>query len=181
LPWQRREAVIGVPENPATISDIEVYTPKGPWGTKSGGNLFVLAALSAKRLKEGFFRYDPRELAEIPEDIRGLRLYSVQNLLKGRIGGGEFHRIRREILFCLEGEVLWTCNDLFGGETGALLRQNEGILVPSFILHSYRVKKGKASLLVIANTLFNPADTGTYDTYSAEIFAEMQNRICNRK
>ena len=89
------------------VSEIEA---RGPWKTKSDAELKVLFAMPYEKLLE-FLKYDENELRQLPENIRGLRSYSVKGLRKGSLGGMEFHRIRKELLFGLEGVVDVECED----------------------------------------------------------------------
>lgn len=149
---------------------------KGPWETKSGGTLEVAFCIPWDKLKNVLFNYDSDELHKLPTDIRGLRVYRVQDLALGRIGGNEFHRIRTEIVFCTKGSVLWSCEDLNGGKKEFTLRSGAGILLPSLIMHTYKVLDEGSELEVVANTIFIPEDPQTHDTYSANIFYELAGR-----
>jgi len=156
-----------------SINDVKKIATRGPWRTKSNGQLMVLFALSEIDL-QSYFSYDQKELAQIPQDIRGLRSYTVRDLPQSEVGGGEFHRIRKEMVFGLEGSVKWQCEDLFGNKTETIITPNVGIYLPPYILHTYEVIEDKSGLLVIANTLFDPDDSRTHDTYSQKEFIELQ-------
>lgn len=125
-------------------------------------------------------RHNREELNKIPEDIRGLRSYSVRGLPKDKIGGTEFHRIREELVFGLEGRVLWKCEDIYGGRREFELSSQKGVWVPPFVLHTYHTLEENSGLLVLANTLFNPDDPRTHDTYSREEFRKLQKSIESR-
>jgi hypothetical protein len=43
-----------------------------------------------------------------------------------------------------------------------------------FILHAYEVLEEGSNLLIVANTLFNPNNSKTHDTYSIKEFRELQ-------
>jgi uncharacterized RmlC-like cupin family protein len=147
----------------ASVKDLRIMKVKGPWTTKSGGELSVLMALNSISLKE--FVGEPGEIS------RGLRLYTVGNLPKNKEGGREFHREREEIIFSLKGEISFLLEDLFGDKFLFVLKEGEdGIWIPPFILHTYKALKENSALLVIANTLFDPDDKTTHDTYSKEVF-----------
>lgn len=164
------------PLNYSTVDQIEILEPRGPWITKSGSLLFVLAALPIE-VVGNYFRYDPNELAKMPRgfDIRGFRLYSNRGMPIGNKGGGEFHRIRQEIIIGLEGETFWECEDLNCAKRTFTLTQHIGIKLSPFIMHSYEVKQDNSGILVLANTLFIPDDPRTRDTYSREIFTALQS------
>ncbi|MDA2935765.1 WxcM-like domain-containing protein [Patescibacteria group bacterium AH-259-L05] len=167
-------------KDPAAVDDVKVIKARGPWKTKSNGELMVLYALAYVDI-DAYFEYDDKELARIPGDIRGLRSYTVRNLSEGELGGNEFHRIRKEMVFVLEGSVRWGCVDLFGGGAEFIITPENGVFVPSFILHTYEVLEEGSGLLVIANTLFDSEDPRTHDTYSLEKFHELQKQYMSKK
>lgn len=158
------------------VEEINEWKCRGPWRTKSEGNLFVNMALSLAAVYERYFSYDEDELKKIPEDIRGFRMYMVRGIPAGKIGGGEFHRIRREIIFGLEGVVDLECEDLFGGRKKFVITPQNGVCVPPSILHTYKAQDEKSGLLVLANTLFDPGNPKTHDTFSAAEFRGLRSR-----
>lgn len=162
-----------------TIEDVKEINGRGPWSTKSDGQLTVLFTLPFNQLAGRFLHYDVSELGKIPPefDIRGLRIYSVQNVPAGNIGGTEFHRIREEIVFCLEGRMIWTCEDLRGETRSFRLKPGMGVWAPPYILHTYEAMEEGSIFLVLCNTLFDPADPRTHDSYSAEEFRQLQKEI----
>lgn len=158
-----------------TIDNVRVLSSKGPWTTKSDAELMVKFAMPSEEVKD-FFQYNQKELDKIPEDIRGLRGYTVRGLRKGTTGGKEFHRVRKELVFGLEGRIEWICEDVFGGEKILELTPKNGVYVPPFIIHTYNTLEDNSSFLVIANTLFNPDKRHTHDTYSREDFEALQKK-----
>lgn len=160
----------------STVDQIEVLEAHGPWTTKSGSKLWVRSALSLN-IMEDYFQYDPNELVRIPEDfeIRGFRQYTNIGMPVGNMGGGEFHRIRKEMIFGLDGETFWECEDLNGDKREFILTPEMGIKFAPFIMHTYQVRIDNSGILVVANTLFDPDDPRTYDTYSREIFTSLQS------
>ncbi|QQG46263.1 MAG: WxcM-like domain-containing protein [Candidatus Niyogibacteria bacterium] len=159
------------------VRDVMSFSPRGPWDTKSGGKLTVLLALPYNKVIQQFFRYDASELAHVPSDIRGFRSYTVMNLPCGRIGGTEFHHIREEIVFCLNGQILWKCEDVHGSIREDTLNIGDGLWMPPYILHTYEVLQPDSGLIVLANTLFTPDDPQTHDTYSIEEFKKLQSSV----
>lgn len=159
------------------LNEVQVIDARGPWNTKSGGKLMVLLAMPQYELFEKYFSYDEKELNRVPVDIRGLRFYSVRDLPQDRIGGTEFHRIRQEIVFGLEGKTSWKLEDLSGQIKELILDPQKGIYLPPFILHTYISLTPGSGLLIIANTLFNPEDSRTHDTYPDTLFREMQRKF----
>jgi len=156
-----------------SIKDVQEIETRGPWRTKSEGNLMVLFSFPYEIDMKRFLRWDDKELKNIP-DIRGLRYYSVRSLPKGQVGGGEFHRIRQEIVFATEGSVQWECEDLSGKKKITILAPQNGIWLSPFILHSYKVLEEGTGLAVIANTTFDPENTKTHDTFSLSEFQKLQ-------
>ena len=165
-------------DNVPTLREARKLTTKGPWETKSGGELNVLLSFPIN-LIYAFLQYDKRELKNMPEgwDIRGFRKYSVRALPKGRVGGGEFHRIRREIIIGLEGEVNFELEDINGNVRNHIIDITSGTYIPPFILHSYEVLKENSGLLITCNTLFDPDNPRTHDTYSRETFRKLQDQF----
>ena len=164
-----------------SVEDIENLEARGPWKTKSKGDLTVLLAIPLTTVLNRFLVYDPEELAKIPQDICGLRLYPVRNLPKGESGGGEFHRVRKEFFFGLDGKILMTCDDLYGGTRSFMITPDFGIYIPNFIRHSYVVMEERSGFLVIANTLFIPDNPRTHDTYKTEEFELLKMKTEERR
>ena len=92
--------------NPSSVEDIRELRVTGPWRSKSGGLLSVPFALSYAQTMD-IFNYDHAELNRIPRDIRGLRMFVLEDIPAGGVGGGEFHRIRIEIVFTVKGRGRW--------------------------------------------------------------------------
>ena len=160
---------ISLPEKSApSVKNVTEISIRGPWKTKSDAELSVLFALPYQVVTT-MFSYEQRELDKLSQDIRGLRTYTVKNIKPGKVGGGEFHRIRTELLFALKGEVEVTCEDLQGAIAASTLDQKKGILIPPFIMHTYRALS-EADLLIIANTLYYTDDPETFDTYERKFF-----------
>ena len=159
------------PKRLSTVADIQVSAPRGPWTTKSNGTLSVISVLPHEAVA-GFLTYDPDELAVFPSgfDIRGLRHYLVEGLAQGVVGGTEYHRIRQEWVITLQGGVVWDFKDVQGGVRRVTARVGEGVFIPPYILHTYTALSDGTALLAVANTLFDPNDRRTHDTYSADTF-----------
>lgn len=166
--------------NISTTRDIRISRGRGPWVTKSGGQLWVLSALTGDEVKE-LLRYEMGELARVPLDIRGLRHYVVRDLPAGAVGGTEFHRIRREWVFTARGEVLWRFEDLYGGVHEVVVSQGHGVFIPPYLLHTYTVAQEGTELLAVANTLFVPDDPRTHDTYSMDDFQGLRTELARGK
>lgn len=134
------ERLVTLPRRVNEIAEFKQTHTKDLFKTKSGGTLAVLFTLPLDLVKT-FFEYNQEELAKIPKDIRGLRSYQISDLPLGQIGGTEFHRIRQEIVFGLNGRVRWGCRDLFGGTREFSLTPENGLYMPPYILHTYCVKE----------------------------------------
>lgn len=159
-----------------SVLEIQILKTRRVWPTKSGGKLTVPVALPFGILRKRYFRYDRRELERASRGIRGLRIYLVRGLKKGKCGGGEFHRIREEIAVVLNGKVRWTFEDLSGARKVFTSTPTRGIWIPPFILHTYEAVEGGSGLLMVANTLYNVRDSKTHDTFSAAEFHKLQQR-----
>lgn len=158
------------------IKDITLLPNKGPWPTKSNGQLNVLFNIDLSTLNKKFLNYESSELDKIKLDIRGLRSYRVEGLRNGSIGANEFHRIRNELMFVVSGSVKWTCEDVYGDIKEFIINQFTGLWVPPFILHTYEALEDDTELLVIANTLFFPDDPTTHDSFGRAAFKKLQKQ-----
>ncbi len=158
-----------------TINDIRVIETPGSWITKSGGILEVLTKID-NNTREMLFSYDQAELDQVPGDVRGLRIYRVKDIPEGVTGANEWHKIRNELLVVLEGSAVWSCTDITGAHREFTLTTGVSVLTPHHILHAYRALVDHTSLMVVANTLFNPENPATHDSYSAEEFAKFTSQ-----
>jgi hypothetical protein len=163
----------GLPHSIPTIEQIVSHRETGPWTTKSNAQLTV----QMKMPVGDYLSYDKDELARIPEDIRGIRIYSVLGMPEGSVGGKEFHRVRQEIIMVRAGTLKCVCEDLLGNKRVCLLGPGNGVQLTPFILHTLISVENGTDLLVLANTLFNPDDPRTHDTYSAEEFERLKGEV----
>ncbi|HLD54788.1 MAG TPA: WxcM-like domain-containing protein [Candidatus Nanoarchaeia archaeon] len=159
----------------STIEETVIFQQKGPWKTKSNAELRVLFALSNQEVLK-YLQYNQNELDKIPQDIRGIRAYSVTNLKKESEGGREFHKVRKELFFLLAGSVKLTLEDIYGGTKNLILDSQKGIYIPPFVLHTYKTLEDNSNFLVLANTLFDVDNPRTHDTFSEMIFKEIQRQ-----
>lgn len=185
-----RETAASRPEREIRrITDVKVFPflpslfRPGPFKTKSGGQLVVDYALPPEiglAALRRFADYDPVEAARIPEAMVSDRQYGVIKLPKGNkvgktiLGGTEFHRIREEIVMCVSGKILWECEDAFGEKREDILLPGTAVWMPPFVMHTYQSLKRGSWLRVRCNTLLYPDDPNTSDTYSEDIFRELQ-------
>lgn len=160
-----------------SVNDVQVIEAGGPWPTKSGGNLMVHFALPYEAT-QAFLNYGNPEFDALKEesgvDIRGLRSYTVSDIPKGRIGGLEWHIARTEYVTALGGRALWQCVDRDGRERDIVLEEGTAIIQPPGIVHTYKALKKNTRLQVVCNTLFDPKDPRTHDTYSRELFDQLR-------
>ena len=161
--------------SPPTVDEIKVLPAAGPWRSKSGGELSVPFAMPYRQAMD-LLSYDEDELGSIPRDIRGLRSFTLEDIPIGGIGGGEFHRIRSEIAFTVRGSLRWSCEDLRGGRKVLTTARNASLHLPPFILHTMEAMEDGSAAVVIANTLYDPDDVRTHDTYPAAEFRTLQQQ-----
>lgn len=153
-----------------TIDDVTFVEFKGPWRTKSDGELNVLLALTQAALKT-FLHHESTD--QSPVDTHGLRIYKVSDLSKGSVGANEWHRIRNEYTFVTKGVVSWRLQDKNNEYIEyTLTPSNGGIIIPHHIMHTYKALEDDTEIVVIANTLFNPEDASTHDTYPFDTFSQ---------
>ena len=152
-----------------TVDDIVVVNREGPWHSKSGGRLEVFLALPRGTL-EKFLDYSNPAFDAIPEDIRGLRTYTVSDVPKGSVGAKEWHKARTEFLTVTRGSVILDCVDMNGNEREFTLNGTAGVIVPPNIFHTYQSLEDHTNIQVIANTLFVPDNPLTHDTFFIDTF-----------
>ena len=160
---------------PPTVDVLKSITTIGPISTKSDAILHMLLQLPEELLDE-WMTYDDSEIAKLPPGRKGLRMYAVTGLKKGKVGGHEFHRNKKEFFFVLRGKLRMDCEDVHGNKRSFELTPNHGLALVPFVLHTYTVLE-EGDFLVVANTLFDREDKRTYDTYSSDVFRELQKHF----
>jgi len=155
-----------------TVENITVISTSRTWETKSGGVLSVLFKLPFDQLQQ-FLTYDHDELSALSQDIRGLRSYSVSNLPIWSVGANEWHKLRNEIVFCTKGVIEWSCRDVRGNTVSYILNGPRAIITPHHLLHTYRALEDDSAITVVTNTLYDPDNTSTHDTYTAAEFDKL--------
>ena len=168
-----------LPRDPARVSDIKVSPTIGPWPSKCGGDLRVPVMLSFGETQR-LLQYDAEELDRQGTDIRGIRVFYLFRADGGGMAGNQFHRVRTEIAFVVEGSVHWEFKDIYGGERKLIATQDSSVLIPPFVLHRATFTDGGGTLATLANTIYIRDDPRTHDTYSAELFRSMQERMRGR-
>lgn len=160
------------------VDDIQVIDSRGPWTTKSGGNLNVLFGLPQDQVTK-FLDYNNPEFdfteKSSGHNIRGLRSYMVSDIPKGSVGGKEWHKVRTEFVTAIGGLAVWQCVDFNGKEREFILDGKSSVLMPPGILHTYEALEDNTALQVIANTLFVPENPLTHDSYSIDTFNELRS------
>ena len=165
-----------LPQNPPTVADVREFRTSGPWQSKSGGPLNVPIALSHAEARH-FLDYDPAELERIGVDIRGLRVFFVSDAPAGGVAGRQFHRVRTEIEFVIRGSVRWEFEDLYRAKREVLASPERVVYIPPFILHTLTFEEAGTAVGTLANTVYVREDSRTHDTYSADAFRGLQDRI----
>ncbi len=160
-----------------SVGDIRIMEARGPWKSKSGGDLQVVFSLPFDILLQEYLRYPRSE--EGKPDIRGLRVYTVRGVDPGCIGGTEWHHAREEMVYVLEGLFRWRCEDGWGNKREFTLDPEHGIWMPPCILHEYEALVKNSGLLVVANTTFDPDDPSTHDTFSDAEFRKHQAEVAD--
>lgn len=158
----------------ATVSDMYAIEPGQTFTSKSGGTLTVPFKMSPEAMAR-FLQQDSDETIGLP-DIRGFRIYKVSGIKKGAIGGIHFHRIRTQILTASKGSFRWECEDVYGDTRTFELQEGYGIYMPPYIFDRYTALEEDSEVTVICNTLFNPDDERTHDTFDEPAFRAVQDQ-----
>lgn len=164
------------PETIHTVDQIKTIEIRGPWASKSGGDLNVLFNLPQDEL-EAFLDYNNPEFDNMPGNMRGFRSYKVSNVPKGSIGAKECHLARNELVFAGKGSFSWKCVDLNGGEKTFVLDGNTAVLTLSGLYHVYEALEDDSTIQVICNTGFDPDNPATHDSYGETEFFELQAQV----
>ncbi len=162
------------------VSDAFLLETRGPWQSKSGGELSVLFSLDLEQLTN-FQNYSNLAFDDIANntstDIRGLRVYNVENIPNGSTGANEFHLARTELINVLTGKCLWRLEDVYGDVKEFTIDRTQSLIIPAGIFHTYTALEDNTRLQVVCNTLFIPEDTGTHDSYLVEEFRQLQKEV----
>jgi hypothetical protein len=157
---------------PAKVDQARLLPIIGNIPTKSEALLHMFLQLPEREMAE-FFSYGQDELKKLPAGRKGLRLYGVTGLKEGKIGGKEFHRVKKEFFFMVEGSMRMECEDVYGDKKEFIVDRSHGLYIPPFVMHTYTML-APGSFLVVANTIFDRADKRTHDLYPMEVFRELQ-------
>jgi len=156
-----------------SVADVRVFEVGDTFRSKSGAELLVPVTLSAANVST-LLEYDERELDRIGVDIRGLRIYYLRGGSKGAVSGNQFHRIRTEIIFPIEGAVQLNCEDLDGATFEMRVTDKHAVLVPPMVMHTMTFESAYTVLCILTNTLFYADNPRTHDTYSEDEFRALQ-------
>lgn len=181
---QRIPAVIEFPKvrvlarDPASVEEIYCWPHKGPWASKSGGDLWLLAQFGLQTF-QNFFNYDPVELARFPVDIRGYRQYIVDGIPTGSLGGQHFHRVRQSLVQVLSGRILFRFEDVYGNKRSVVLEPNIILLIPPFMYVTYEAAWAGSIFSMTVNTLYLEGRHlhGCRDQYTEREFRELQQEF----
>jgi hypothetical protein len=153
------------------LSKVRKIDIRGPWTTRSGGELRVPLMLDLDTLTSHFLPFDSIEANRYPMVKQGLRIYLQDGIGRGREGAGEFHCLRQEIVFCTWGRMIWTCEDTTGASYPFEISPNGfGIWIPPGIMHTYVSEEKGSSFMVIANTTFDADNPSTHDSFHRDQF-----------
>lgn len=155
-----------------TIDDVRILPSRGPWKTKSGGHLRQRFQIPLDDVQARFMTY-PTDPGPSSPDIRGLRMYTVDDIPNGTIGANEFHKVRTEIAIAHHGRFRWACTDLTKNRHEYILDQSQALLIPPMILHTYECLSDSGRLIILASTTFDPNDSLTHDSFPAREFEEL--------
>ena len=110
-------------------------------------------------------------------------MYQLDRVKPGKIGGTEYHRIRKEFLMVPRGSLTLDCEDVYGDMMTHVLKAGEGAYIPPFIKHTYEMRE-EGGIIVVCNTLFGDVDPHNKereqanqifrDTYSEDSFRMLQ-------
>ena len=194
-------------QNPKSVKGISKYSCDGPYSPKSGSKLYVSHSIplhSSYSLPEGtdewMFNLDEIEEEKLVNHVKtelfskGLssfdfsmvadRAYFHENMREGSTGGKEFHRIRKELFFVRKGQLELELEDVYRNKKQFTLKKKQGVIIPPFMLHTYKVKQNNSILDVRANTgfFFNHPDFKNTricvpDTYPIKTFRELQKQF----
>jgi hypothetical protein len=191
--------------NPANVKDVIFYKSEGPYTTKTNSSLFVCFALPSLNTgnlefieelaiphgidENTFLSADKNEESKLIEatkmiypefnyQISGLRGY-FQLGMNGGVAGREFHRIRKEITFLIDGKLNAKLEDVYGKKMEISLGIGDGLFIPPFIIHSFEIIE-KSIMFSLANTLFVFNHSGkkinVTDTYSEKDFEKLKRK-----
>lgn len=135
--------------------------------------LIVPIMLSNSGMQQ-LFDYDRRELDRLEVEIRGLRMFYLHSSREGGVAGNQFHRLRTEVTFVIEGVVDWELEDLRGGTRAFQMTSQCAVWIPPFVLHRVTFGPEGGTLATLANTIYVRNDPRTHDTYSADEFRALQ-------
>ena len=99
------------------------------------------------------------ELAQVYDADEPIRYIACLDLLPGTVRGNHYHKVKREFVYLLRGEVSLIVRDVETGGRGTVsLRGGELVLIEPGVAHAM-VITGAGMAVEFAQTRFNDADT----------------------
>lgn len=164
-----------------SVDDAQIIRAGGPWTTRAGAKLYLRINLTNEQLAERFRFSHDSELRALEEesglprrDILGMRQYLQTGFDPGADGGGEFHRFRSEILLGLQGRVEVDLEDVYGKKKTVVLTASRAVLVPPFILHTFRSLQQGSMFRVHCNTVWLGEEHKDLDIHDKQAFGLLQ-------
>jgi mannose-6-phosphate isomerase-like protein (cupin superfamily) len=102
------------------------------------------------------------ELAEIYDSVEGIRYMAAVELRAGAVRGNHCHKIKKELLYVIRGELLMLVADIESGERASVpVRAGDLCIIPPGIAHALRtVSPGEA--IEFSPVKFDPADVSAF-------------------
>jgi len=102
------------------------------------------------------------ELAQVYDAEEPVRYIACLDLLAGTVRGNHYHKIKRELVYLMRGEVSVIVRDVETGGRGTVsLRSGELILIQPGVAHAM-VISAPGMAVEFAQARFNPDDTHRY-------------------
>jgi len=102
------------------------------------------------------------ELAQVYDADEPIRYIACLDLLPGTVRGNHYHKVRRELVYLMRGELSLIVRDVETGGRGTVsLRLGELVLIEPGIAHAM-VISAPGMAVEFAQTRFDPEDTHRY-------------------
>jgi mannose-6-phosphate isomerase-like protein (cupin superfamily) len=103
------------------------------------------------------------ELAEVHDGAEEIRYLAIIELRAGGTRGNHYHKVKQELVYVIEGELLVTLQDPESGMRDSLrLEAGELAIIPPGVAHARQtILPGKA--LEFSPARFDPADTYRFE------------------
>jgi mannose-6-phosphate isomerase-like protein (cupin superfamily) len=102
------------------------------------------------------------ELAQFYDAAEGVRYLAFIELVPGQVRGNHYHKVKEELVYVIQGEVLLIVEDIDSKERASVeLRTGDFGMIRTGVAHAYRtVSAGQAIEFSVAR--FDPADIHRY-------------------